>query len=46
VVRSYKLHANAYIPKPVGLPGLLKVVDSIDGFWFSVVVFPGIRKAR
>lgn len=44
VARSYALHANAYIAKPVGLPGFLKVVESIDGFWFSVVVLPEHRK--
>jgi CheY-like chemotaxis protein len=46
VARSYALHANAYIAKPVGLPGFLKVVESIDGFWFSVVVLPEARKLR
>ena len=46
VARSYALHANAYIAKPVGLPGFLKVVESIDGFWFSVVVLPEPRKTR
>jgi CheY-like chemotaxis protein len=46
VARSYALHANAYIAKPVGLPGFLKVVESIDGFWFSVVVLPEARKTR
>jgi chemotaxis family two-component system response regulator Rcp1 len=46
VARSYALHANAYIAKPVGLPGFLKVVESIDGFWFSVVVLPETRKTR
>ncbi len=46
VARSYALHANAYIAKPVGLPGFLKVVESIDGFWFSVVVLPEHRKTR
>jgi two-component system, chemotaxis family, response regulator Rcp1 len=46
VARSYALHANAYIAKPVGLPGFLKVVESIDGFWFSVVVLPETRKNR
>ena len=46
VLRSYALHANAYIAKPVGLTGFLKVVESIDGFWFSVVVLPETRRIK
>ncbi len=37
IVRSYKLHANCYITKPVGLDRFAQVVKSIDDFWFSVV---------
>jgi two-component system, chemotaxis family, response regulator Rcp1 len=40
ILRSYRLHANCYITKPVGLDGFLKVVHSIDGFWLSVVKLP------
>jgi chemotaxis family two-component system response regulator Rcp1 len=40
VLRSYQLHANCYITKPVGLEGFLTVVKSIDGFWLSVVRLP------
>ena len=39
--RSYRLHANCYIAKPVDLEGFLKVVRSIDNFWLSVVKLPG-----
>ncbi len=41
ILRSYLLHANCYITKPVGLDGFLKVVQSIDHFWLSVVKLPG-----
>src|ERR1700689_498165 len=44
ILRSYLLHANCYITKPVGLEGFLKVVKSIDSFWLSVVKLP--REAR
>ena len=44
ILRSYLLHANCYITKPVGLDGFLKVVKSIDNFWLSVVKLP--REAR
>jgi chemotaxis family two-component system response regulator Rcp1 len=42
VARSYQLHANAYVKKPVDLHGFLTVMESIQGFWFSVVVLPGV----
>jgi chemotaxis family two-component system response regulator Rcp1 len=44
ILRSYRLHANCYITKPVGLDGFLAVVKSIDNFWLSVVKLP--REAR
>jgi two-component system, chemotaxis family, response regulator Rcp1 len=40
ILRSYRLHANCYITKPVDLDGFLQVVHSIDNFWLSVVKLP------
>jgi two-component system, chemotaxis family, response regulator Rcp1 len=40
ILRSYLLHANCYITKPVDLKGFLNVVKSIDNFWLSVVKLP------
>jgi chemotaxis family two-component system response regulator Rcp1 len=40
VLQSYNLHANCYISKPVDLDGFLKVIQSIDNFWLSVVKLP------
>jgi chemotaxis family two-component system response regulator Rcp1 len=40
ILRSYNLHANCYITKPVDLNGFLTVVKSIDNFWLSVVKLP------
>jgi two-component system, chemotaxis family, response regulator Rcp1 len=40
VLQSYHLHANCYISKPVDLDGFLKVVQSIDNFWLTVVKLP------
>jgi chemotaxis family two-component system response regulator Rcp1 len=40
ILRSYRLHANCFITKPVGLEGFLEVVKSIDSFWLSVVKLP------
>lgn len=43
IVRSYDLHANCYISKPVDLQSLSKIVQSIDDFWFGVVRLPPAR---
>jgi two-component system, chemotaxis family, response regulator Rcp1 len=40
VARSYDLHANCYIVKPVDLAGLMDVVKSIEDFWLAVVRLP------
>jgi two-component system, chemotaxis family, response regulator Rcp1 len=40
ILRTYQLHANCYITKPVDLEGFLKVVKSMDSFWLSVVKLP------
>ena len=40
VLRSYNLHANCYITKPIGLNQFVKIVQSIEEFWFSIVELP------
>lgn len=40
VLKSYHLHANCYITKPINLTQFVKVVQSIETFWFSIVVLP------
>jgi len=40
IVRSYELHANAYLTKPVDFDGFIDVVDSIDHFWLTFVKMP------
>ena len=40
VLRSYSLHANCYITKPVDLDQFIGVVRSIDEFWLSIVRLP------
>jgi len=44
ILKTYRLHANCYITKPVDLDGFLKVVNSIDNFWLSVVKLPRERR--
>lgn len=41
MLKSYALHANCYITKPVDLEQFTKVVTSIEEFWFSIVKLPG-----
>ena len=41
VLRSYSLHANAYVTKPVDFDRFIDVVRQIDDFFVSVVRLPG-----
>jgi chemotaxis family two-component system response regulator Rcp1 len=40
ILRSYNLHANCFITKPVRLEDFLKVVRSIEDFWLTIVRLP------
>ncbi len=40
VLRSYHLHANCYVTKPIDLDQFRKVVTDIENFWFTVVRLP------
>jgi chemotaxis family two-component system response regulator Rcp1 len=40
ILRSYDLHANCFITKPIDLNQFIKVVQHIESFWFSVVSLP------
>jgi CheY-like chemotaxis protein len=40
IIRSYRLHANCYITKPVNFERFLEVVQSIENFWLTVVALP------
>ena len=40
VLKSYNLHANCYITKPVDLDQFIRVVRSIEDFWLGIVVLP------
>jgi len=40
ILKSYDLHANCYITKPIDLQQFLHVVRSIEQFWLSIVVLP------
>ena len=40
ILKTYNLHANCYISKPVDLDQFIRVVKSIEDFWFTVVKLP------
>jgi len=40
VLRSYELHANAYLTKPVDFSGFIDVVGKLEEFWLQVVKLP------
>lgn len=40
IVKSYNLHANCFITKPVDLNQFLGVVKSIEDFWLTIVKLP------
>ncbi|GAY09271.1 response regulator [Pseudonocardia sp. N23] len=41
VLRSYQLHANAYVTKPVDFDRFIEAIKQIDHFFVSVVQLPG-----
>ncbi len=41
ILKTYDLHANCYVTKPVGFEQFMLVVRSIEDFWLSVVTLPG-----
>jgi CheY-like chemotaxis protein len=43
ILRSYDLHANAYVTKPVDFSRFIEVVRQIDEFFVTVVKLPGHR---
>jgi chemotaxis family two-component system response regulator Rcp1 len=40
VLKTYNLHANCYITKPVDFNRFMEVVKSIEDFWLTVVTLP------
>lgn len=44
IVKTYNLHANAYICKPVDLNQFINVVKTIENFWLTIVVLPANGK--
>lgn len=40
ILRSYDLHANCYVTKPVDLEQFIKVIKIIEEFWLTIVKLP------
>jgi two-component system, chemotaxis family, response regulator Rcp1 len=40
IFKSYNLHANCYVTKPVDLEQFMTVVKSIEDFWLGIVMLP------
>lgn len=40
ILRTYELHGNSYVTKPVGLDAFLEAVGKIEDFWLQVVRLP------
>jgi len=40
ILRTYDLQANCYVTKPVDLDQFIKVVQSIETFWLTIVRLP------
>lgn len=40
ILRTYDLHANCYVTKPVDLDQFIKVIQSIESFWLTIVKLP------
>lgn len=46
VFKTYNLHANCYITKPVDLNQFITVVKSIEDFWLGIVVLPKTKNGK
>lgn len=46
ILKTYKLHANCYITKPIDLNEFIRIINSVEEFWFSVVKLPPKNEVR
>ncbi len=40
IIKTYDLHANAYITKPVDLSRFVEIMHALEQFWFTIVKLP------
>jgi chemotaxis family two-component system response regulator Rcp1 len=43
IIRAYRLHANCYITKPVDFNQFLRIIETIEEFWLTIVKLPRKR---
>lgn len=46
ILRSYDLHANCYVTKPLDLDQFVEVVRTIEDFWLTIVKLPPMNTAQ
>jgi two-component system, chemotaxis family, response regulator Rcp1 len=44
ILRTYNLHANCYVTKPVDLDQFVRVVKSLEDFWLAIVKLPNHKQ--
>lgn len=44
IVKTYDLHANSYVVKPISMAAFVKIVSAIENFWFTVVALPHLSE--
>jgi two-component system, chemotaxis family, response regulator Rcp1 len=44
ILKTYNLHANCYVTKPVDLEQFIGVVKSLEDFWLAIVKFPNHKQ--
>jgi CheY-like chemotaxis protein len=45
ILKSYQLHANCYVTKPVDLDKFIEIVRTIEAFWLAIVKLPRQHEA-
>jgi CheY-like chemotaxis protein len=46
VLRSYQLHANCYVTKPVDLDQFMTVIKSVESFWLTIARLPSRNQSE
>jgi chemotaxis family two-component system response regulator Rcp1 len=46
LIKSYNLHANAYVVKPMSLDQFVEVVQAVEEFWLSIVRLPRVSDGK
>jgi CheY-like chemotaxis protein len=44
ILKTYNLHANCYVAKPVDLDQFVRVVKSLEDFWLAIVKLPNHKQ--